>query len=196
MTCDGCFLKQDWSPWIEFAFGAACCEPDPACCPECEVNLRVGAWQDLAAHCLASSWRESVMPHFVKCMRKRFLLWSRKVSREFSRGQLRSPNRGAKTWVCRFVWRAPWVKRSQRDASPLFEAPYSGIGILFFAGFQAIGGNAYWFCQADEFELDYVSSKRPPVTAQALTDQLWERLMARSPSGNDVVACRGGVSFC
>jgi len=31
--------------------------------------------------------------------------------------------------------------------------------------------------EADEFELDYVSSKRPPVTAQALTDQLWERLM-------------------
>lgn len=31
--------------------------------------------------------------------------------------------------------------------------------------------------EADEFECDYVSSKRPSVTAQALTDQLWERLM-------------------
>lgn len=32
-------------------------------------------------------------------------------------------------------------------------------------------------CQADEFELDYVSSKRPSTTAKSLTDPLWERLM-------------------
>ena len=32
--------------------------------------------------------------------------------------------------------------------------------------------------EADEFELDYVSSRRPSATAKAVTDELWERLMA------------------
>eukprot|EP00438_Fugacium_kawagutii_P000510 Skav217671 [mRNA] locus=scaffold2919:261400:275320:+ [translate_table: standard] len=41
------------------------------------------------------------------------------------------------------------------------------------------GSVAEWTLpEADEFELDYVSSKRPTATAKALTDELWERLMA------------------
>jgi len=40
------------------------------------------------------------------------------------------------------------------------------------------GSVAEWTLpEADEFELDYVSSKRPSTTAKSLTDPLWERLM-------------------
>lgn len=45
-------------------------------------------------------------------------------------------------------------------------------------GLSTENSNKMMSLQADEFELDYVSSKRPAATAKALTDELWERLMA------------------